>query len=86
MIEIKCPIMSTHVGYLLEGELPKDYFQQVQGQLLVTNRKWLDFISYYPSLKPLIVRVNRNEEFIKKLSIELELFCKKLDEIVEKIR
>ncbi len=86
LIEIKCPIIHTHVGYLLDGSGPSDYFQQTQGQLLVTGRKWVDFFSYYPGLKPVIVRVERDEKFIKTLALELENFCRQLDEITEKIR
>lgn len=86
LVEIKCPIQSTHVGYLLDGGLPMDYFQQVQGELFVTGRKWLDFISYYPAIKPLVVRVVRDEKFIRALTIELEVFCRNLNEIVEKIK
>lgn len=84
-LEIKCPGLATHVGYLLDGKLPTDYFQQVQGQLLVTGRDWVDFVSYYPAIKPLIVRVNRDEKFIKSLTIELEIFCKELKELINKI-
>jgi len=36
-IEIKCPLIHTHVGYLLAGDLPIEYFQQVQGSMLVTG-------------------------------------------------
>lgn len=86
LIEIKCPSMAVHVGYLLDGKIPTDYFQQTQGQLLVTGRKWLDFISYYPAMKPLIVRVERDEEFIIKLEVELKKFIKELEEIVNKIK
>jgi len=86
LIEIKCPIMSTHVGYLLENELPSEYFQQVQGQLLVTGRKWVDFISYYPGIKPLLIRVKRDAGFISELISELRLFCKELDDIVNKLK
>lgn len=86
LIEIKCPQIATHVGYLLDGKVPTDYFQQTQGQLLVTGRKWLDFISYYPAMKPLIVRVERDEVFIKKLQSELEKFVIELAEIVNKIK
>lgn len=85
MIEIKCPSLAVHVGYLLDGTLPVDYFQQVQGELLVTGRKWNDFISYYPGLKPLIVRVARDEKFIQALKIEVEKFCKQLKETIKKI-
>ena len=85
MVEIKCPNMATHVGYLLAKKLPTDYFQQVQGQMWVCNRKWNDFVSYYPALKPLIVRVNRDEEFITKLSKVMLDFCQELSAIVGKL-
>lgn len=86
LIEVKCPIMSTHVSYLLAGGLPSDYFQQVQGQLYVTGRKWCDLITYYPAIKPLVIRIERNEEFIKSLGNELKVFCDNLDEATEKIK
>jgi putative phage-type endonuclease len=86
LLEIKCPTAPVHVEYLLEGNLPTTYIQQTQGQLLVTGRKWVDFMSYYPGVKPLIIRVFPDVTFIKKLRVELELFCKQLDEVVEQIR
>jgi len=85
-LEIKCPSSAVHVGYLLEGTLPSDYFQQTQMQLLVTGRKWVDFFSFYPGLKPLLIRVKPDEKFQKALRIELEVFCKELDEVTKKIR
>lgn len=86
LIEIKCPSIAVHVEYLLKKCLPSEYFQQVQGQLLVTGRKWCDFISYYPGLQPLIVKVLPDSQFIKLLKIELELFCEELEKIIAKIR
>ena len=86
LIEIKCPMAYASVGYLLDGKLPTDYIQQVQGQLLVTNRKWLDFVSYYPGLKPLIVRVERDEKFLLSLHNALGVFCEELNSIVERIK
>lgn len=85
-LEIKCPIISTHVSYLLGGTMPIDYFQQVQGQLLVTGRKWCDFFSYYPGLNPLIIRIKRDEIFLGALGFELKLFVKELEIITNKIR
>jgi predicted phage-related endonuclease len=85
-LELKCPIISTHVDYLLRNELPVDYFQQVQGQLAITGRKWADFMSYYPGLKPLIVRVERDETFIETLKNELNKFNEELRTITERIR
>lgn len=84
-LEIKCPLVHTHVGYLLGNKLPTDYFPQVQGQLFVTGRKWFDFVSYYPGLKPLVVRVRPDVEFHKALKRELIGFCNELDQVIKKI-
>lgn len=86
MIEIKCPSISTHVKYLIDGKLPSDYFQQVHGQLLVTGRKYCDFVSHYPGLKPLIVRVYPDTEFIARLQNELKKFVAKLNQTIERIK
>lgn len=84
-LEIKCPNLSTHVGYLIEEKLPTEYFQQVQGQLLVTGMKWSDFVSYFPGMKPLIIRVERDEGFIESLKSELIEFCSELEHIVRNL-
>ena len=86
LLEIKCPTAPVHVEYILEGKLPTAYVQQTQGQLFITGRKWLDFMSYYPGIKPLIIRVVPDVKFITALRVELELFCRELDEITERIR
>ena len=85
-IEIKCPTSAVHVSYLLDGGMPTDYFQQTQGQLLVTGRECVDFVSYYPGLKSLIVRARPDNKFIEALKTELKAFCKDLDEVTEKLR
>lgn len=86
-IEIKCPIISTHVEYLLkcQEEMPSDYFQQVQGCLFITGREWWDFVSYFPGLKPLIIREEPNDTFQRLLKKELEFFTEELDELVRRI-
>lgn len=47
-LEIKCPKMSTHIRYLLEGGLPSNYVIQVQTNLWVTGYNTWDFVSYCP--------------------------------------
>ena len=85
-LEIKCPTLSVAVEYLDKGVLPTAYWQQVQGSLLVTGRKWWDFVSYYPGLPLFIVRVERDEKFIEKLHDELTVFCVELDELTARIK
>jgi hypothetical protein len=85
MIQIKCPSMAVHVSYLIDNKLPTKYFQQVQGEMFVTGRKWSDFISYFGGLKILIVRVYRDEIFISKLKENLETFCENLEKTIKEI-
>lgn len=86
LLEIKCPISSTAAAYIIEGGLNTDYFQQCQGQLLVTGRQYVDLFSYYPGIKPHIIRIERDEKFLGLLRKELEWFCEGLDAAVEKIK
>ncbi len=85
-LEIKCPLIHTHVGYLLAGTLPTDYTQQVQGSMLVTGFERWFFMSYYPGLPPLILKVNRDWKFTATLKIELEAFCEELDAVETRLR
>lgn len=86
LLEIKCPKGSTHVKYLLDDKVPLDYWQQLQGQLLVTGRTWVDFMSYVPGMKPLIVRVKKDKKFLIALERELKVFCANLEKIVRRIK
>ena len=83
-LEIKCPSPSVHIEYLEGNKLPSKYFQQVQGCLWVTERIWWDFMSYHPDMEPLIVTVERDEEFIGKLENQVRMACDKIRELVDK--
>ena len=86
VLEIKCPEGRAAVEYLLKGKLPTAYIQQCQGQLLVTERQFCDFVSYYPGLPMLIVRTEPDTAFLCKLKAALVEFCDKLDSICAKIK
>jgi len=79
MLEIKCPKHTTIIEYYRNG-FPKKYTPQVQGQMWVTGRSWCDFFAYHPQLKPFMVRVDRDDEYIGKMEKEMIAFCDKLDE------
>ena len=85
-LEMKNVIAKTQVKYLLDGKLPSDYFAQVQMSLYVSGFDRWDFFTYVPGMKPFILKVGRDEKYIRALSIELEVFCQQLDEITEKIK
>ena len=79
-LEIKCPAPHTHVEYLLGGKIPTKYIPQVQGCMLVTGRRWWDFMSFHPEMPPLIVRVDRDDTYICKLSELLSAFNSEMQE------
>ena len=88
-IEIKCPYNSTnHIAVMISKETPTEYVPQVQGSMLITGRKWWDFVSYdprFPKDKRLIIIKNkRDEEYIKILKERLEKFKIFLEEIRQK--
>jgi len=79
LLEIKCPAAHTHMGYYLNG-FEDAYTLQVQGQLWVTGRKWLDKLSYHPTIPCVIVRVERDEKVIAAIDKEVRAFADKLDD------
>jgi hypothetical protein len=86
-LEIKCPKLKTHCQYLLDGVFPKkDYNAQVQGSMLVTGLPHWYFMSYYPGLEPLIIKVGRHEEYIDKLRNALDKFCILLVKTIKRVK
>ncbi len=78
-VEIKCPTMPTHVGYLLAGVLPKTYVAQVQGSMFVTGFKQWHFFSYNRQFPPLHLVVERDEKFQVALAAAVENFLAQID-------
>ena len=86
LIEIKVPNTATHIETLQTKKVPRQYVAQVQGQLWITDRQWCDFISFDPRLpqnaQMIIVRVQRDNEYIRELEEELTQF---LDEVEQQV-
>lgn len=78
LLEIKCPSLATHFGYLKAGTVPSKYVPQIQMQMYVTGRAWCDFVSFCPEypehLRLLVVRCKRDEEYIANMVVEIEKF------------
>lgn len=85
-VEMKNPLLKTHVKYLLAGTFPMDYFQQVQGSLYITEFKHWFFMSHYPGMPPLILKVERDEKFISALAKALDLFVVELAGTIRKLK
>ena len=74
LVEFKCPKASTQIEYLLKGSVPSEYKVQIQGQFMVTGGAWCDFVSYYPGLPSVTIRVTRDERMIMGLRAAVESF------------
>lgn len=86
LLEIKCPKYSTMMDYLIKKELPKTYYYQVHGQLLVTDRQWCDFIAYHPSLPKFVLRVERKRKIDDEILDKLFEAIKKAETIINKLK
>ena len=89
-IEIKCPKDSTiHLRRFIDG-VPEKYIPQCQGFLWVTGREWIDFASYDPRMpddhRLLIIRITRNDEFIKRLESRILEAEAMVNDLVNRIK
>ena len=90
VIEIKCPYNpKNHAQSLVtQTYYNQDHDWQVQGNLMITDRQWCDFITYdprvqEPSLQINCFRVDRDEEKITAIQDRLEEVKEKLTELLE---
>jgi hypothetical protein len=84
LIEIKCPYNPVnHVRYLLGEPIPKQYIAQMQGNLMITNRQWCDFVSYDPRMSSRaalhVRRIHRDEMYISQLRSAITRFLIEFD-------
>lgn len=88
IIEIKCPLASTHIENILNSKMPSKHISQVQGLLWITERKWCDFVSFDPKVvsKPMFcVRVESDKDYFKMLAGEVGVFVSELQAMINKI-
>jgi putative phage-type endonuclease len=89
LIEVKCPNTATHLEYVLAELPPLKYFTQMQWQMACTGRPWCDFVSFDPRLPErlqlLVVRVPRDDNYIKMLEQEVIFFLQELDDKLNKL-
>ena len=90
ILEIKCPMGSTHTETLMTQDIPSKYVPQVQFQLLVTGRKWCDFVSYNPMfpdhLQVFVKRIEADPVYQKELESEVKQFLEEVDTIINKLK
>lgn len=81
LLEIKCPSLPVAVSYLLKKAVDSEYYPQVMGNLWLSERKRIHVMSYYPGLPPALITVERDEAFIKLLSVAVTAFSDTLEQL-----
>ena len=90
LIEIKCPIETTHTNTLMSKSVPSKYIPQMQWQLACTNARWVDFVSYNPNfpekLQLFVARVDRDDTYIGELEAEVIKFLDEVEQTIIKLK
>lgn len=85
-LEIKTALAHIQIERLQRNDLPPEHKAQVQGGIWIAEREWWDFVSYSPKLPLLVVRVPRDEAYIRNMAAEVDRFNDDLAALVESIR
>ncbi len=86
VLEIKTKLPELLIETIFKDKFPAEHVAQCQGALLVTGRQWIDICVFWPKMPPFIKRAYRDEDYLKRLSIEIERFNDELAQIVERVR
>jgi putative phage-type endonuclease len=86
-VEIKCHSAKNYAQLILDGEIDNKYYMQIQMYLLITNRKWFDYVGYNPNFKRClyIKRIEADKEAHDKLLKGFEVGTKLIKERVAKM-
>lgn len=84
LLELKCPAPQTQVSYMHFGFGDK-YKPQVQGQLLVSGREWVERVAYHPEFPLYRQRDERDDAYIALLEKSLREFNEMRLDMLEKI-
>lgn len=85
-LEIKTKKPELLVEVLLKGEIPSEHKAQLQGNLWVAERDYIDLAVYFTGMPLFVKRMGRDEAYIQSLATAVDAFNAELAETVERIR
>jgi len=83
--EIKTKLPKMQVEVILSDEVPKEHIPQCQGGLWLSEREWIDFISYWPGMPLFVKRLYRDEEMIRKMDERVKTFYEILEDRMNRV-
>lgn len=84
-LEIKCPKIYTHLGYVLDGKLPDEYAAQVHGSLYVTGLSVWTFVSYHRKTPALVLSVQYDGSIAGRIREAIEAWLIKFEQAKERL-
>jgi len=86
LLEIKALLPHTQIECWISGKVNERFRPQLQGQLHVSQRSWVDIVCWHDVLPKVVMRVEPDEMFIGALDRELQIFNFFVENVMEKIR
>lgn len=89
LVEIKCPNTATHIDTLLGSNIDRKYVLQMHWQMICTQRKWCDFVSFDPrmpvEMQLYIARVELDTELAEEITAEVNKFLAETSVMVNEL-
>jgi len=79
LIEIKTKLPKYQIELLLADEIPSEHVAQCQGGLWVSEREWIDFVSYWPGMPLFMKWAYRDEAMLQAIAERVEAFYEELE-------
>jgi hypothetical protein len=86
LLEIKSPRAKTHVQTVLADEVPAYYMPQLQAGLLVSGRKWCDFVSYVGGMHMRPIRVYPDGDWFEAITAACKAFEQTAERLITEYR
>ncbi|KUJ86696.1 MAG: exonuclease, phage-type [Halomonas sp. 54_146] len=85
LLEIKTKLPKFQIEVLLSGEIPTEHVAQCQGGLWVSEREWIDFVSYWPGMPLFVKRAYRDEALIRTIAERVEAFHEEMERRISQV-
>lgn len=86
MLEIKTKAPHLMVEIIDKDKTPPEHMAQLQGQLWIADREWVDLALYCQGFPLVVRRIHRDEEHITEIREGVDAFLADLDRVVARVQ
>lgn len=86
LIEVKSRRQGLHFKTISEGQVPKEHILQCQAALLISGRKWIDYISICRGMPLFVKRIEPDHQYQDAILSACEEFENKVSEVTMSYR